>query len=153
MRRGITAVLLLVLSAGCATSTRTSNAARIQSLYDSFARGDAAAVLAAFDPDIVWREAEGYRYADRNPYRGPQAIAEGVFGRLMSEWSDFRVTPQRIIDGGDVVVALGRYSGASRATGKPIDAQFAHVWTLRDGRIVGFEQYTDTAQFTRALMP
>lgn len=28
--------------------------------------------------------------------------------------------------------------------------QFAHVWGVRDGKVVRFQQYTDTGQFLKA---
>jgi uncharacterized protein len=147
--------LLLVLSAGCTTASTPAapgNAARVRALYDAFARGDVATFMGTLDPEIVWLEAENILYADRNPYRGPQAIGEGVFARLGADWDNFRVRTDKIIDGGDTVVALGRYSATWKATGKQLDAQFAHVWTWRNGKVVRFEQYTDTAQFARAQM-
>jgi ketosteroid isomerase-like protein len=81
----------------------------IRALYDAFARGDMAAVLGAFAPDIVWNEAEGFVYADRNPYVGPQAVLEGVFMRLGTEWDGFNAMPEEIIGSGDSVIARGRY--------------------------------------------
>jgi ketosteroid isomerase-like protein len=48
------------------------------------------------------------------------------------------------------VVALGRYGGANKATGKALDAQFAHVWRVKNGKLAGFQQYTDTLQAVRA---
>jgi ketosteroid isomerase-like protein len=123
----------------------------IQSLYEAFGRGDAATVLGAFDPDIVWHEAENIAYADRNPYVGPQQVAEGVFGRLMAEWDGFIVAPQQFIAAGEHVVATGRYRGTYKATGIPVDAQFVHVWTVRGGRVLGVQQYADTLQFARAV--
>jgi uncharacterized protein len=128
-----------------------TNADIIKSLYDAFARGDVPAVLGVFDPQIEWNEAEGVRYADRNPYRGPMAVAEGVFGRIISEVDQFAAAPANFIDGGDCVVVEGRYKGKVKATGAVLDAQFAHVYTLRGGRIVRFQQYTDTGQWTGAL--
>lgn len=127
-----------------------TNTHAIQSLYDAFARGDLAAVLGGFDPQIVWNEAENIAYADRNPYVGPQAIAEGVFGRLMAEWDGFSVTPQRFVSEGDAVVATGRYRATHKTTRTPLDAQFVHVWTLQDGKVVAFQQHADTLQFARA---
>jgi len=50
-----------------------------------------------------------------------------------------------------VVTVEGRYTGAYRGTGAALDAQFCHVWTLRDGKIVKFQQYTDTAAFQAAM--
>ena len=31
----------------------------------------------------------------------------------------------------------------------PLDAQVAHVWDFRDGKVVRFQQYTDTWQFAQ----
>jgi ketosteroid isomerase-like protein len=123
----------------------------VRSLYEAFAQGDVPYVLGKFSPELVWNEAEGFVYADRNPYVGPQAVIEGVFLRLAMEWAGFSVTPEEIVASGDTAVALGRYRGTSKASGMPVDAQFAHVWKLADGKVVSYQQYTDTAQFRDAV--
>jgi hypothetical protein len=41
----------------------------VKGLYDALGKGDVPAVLGAFDPQIQWREAENFLYADGNPYR------------------------------------------------------------------------------------
>lgn len=128
-----------------------SNVAVVQGVYAAFAKGDIPAVLAAMAQDIVWNEAENFPYADRNPYVGPEAVLNGVFARLGGEWNGFSATPDEIIDAGDTVVALGRYGGAPKATGTNVDAQFVHVWRLRSGKLVGFQQYTDTLQAAHAM--
>ncbi len=89
-------------------------------------------------------------YADGNPYIGPQAVAEGVFRRIASDVENFAVLPERFVEGGDTVVVEGRYRGTMKATGTAVDAQFAHVWQLRDGKVVRFQQYTDTKQWAEA---
>jgi ketosteroid isomerase-like protein len=127
------------------------NVAVIRGLYDGFAAGDVGAVLGAMSPDIVWMEAENFPYAYKNPYVGPQAIAEGVFARCIGEWDAFTVTPDEILDAGDTVVATGRYTGAYKATGKVIRMQFAHVWRVKDGKIQRFQQYADTLQVAKAM--
>jgi hypothetical protein len=127
-----------------------TNVDLIRSLYEAFARGDGPAILSAMDPGIVWNEAESFPYADRNPYVGPMAVAEGVFGRIGAEWDQFQVIPGGILDAGDTVVALGRYTGTYKATGKKMNAQFAHVWRVSGGKVTAFQQYTDTAQAVAA---
>jgi ketosteroid isomerase-like protein len=122
----------------------------VKALYDAFGRGDVPAVLGAFDPRIQWREAESFLYADGNPYEGPQAVAEGVFQRIVSDVESFAVLPERFIEAGDTIVAEGRYRGTMKRTGTLVDAQFAHVWQLRDGKVVRFQQYTDTKQWSDA---
>jgi len=122
----------------------------VKSLYDAFAKGDVPGVLGAFDSGIQWREADGFLYANGNPYVGPQAIVEGVFQRLAADVENFTVTPANIIDADQTIVVEGRYTGTIKATGARIDAQFAHVWGFRNGKIVRFQQYTDTKQWADA---
>jgi ketosteroid isomerase-like protein len=122
----------------------------IRGIYGGFAAGDVGAVLGAMSPDIVWNEAENFPYADGNPYVGPQAIAEGVFARCIGEWDGFAVSVEEILDAGDTIVALGRYGGSCKATGKAMNPQLAHVWRVAGGKAVAFQQYVDTLQVARA---
>ena len=128
----------------------SANLELVRSIYSAFAAGDIEAVLARMAPDIVWNEAESFAYADGNPYRGPQAILSGVFGRITADYDGFQVVAEEFLDAGEAIVATGRYRGTAKATGTALDAQFAHVWRVRDGKAAGFQQYTDTLQFARA---
>jgi uncharacterized protein len=127
------------------------NGKTIQAMYAAFERGDIPFVIGILDPKIVWNEAENFVYADQNPYIGVDAVLTGVFGRLGGDWHGFAVAPHEIIDGGDTIVALGRYSGVYKATGVKVSAQFAHVFKFKDGKVASFQQYTDTAQFQNAV--
>ena len=128
-----------------------SNLDSVRGVYDAFARGDIPAVLGFLSPDIEWTEAEGFPYG--GTYVGPDAVLSGVFMRLGTEWENFAAVPDDYIDGGDRVVALGAYSGTYKATGKSFRANFAHVWTVRDGRATRFVQYVDTHVVRGALEP
>ncbi len=122
----------------------------VKALYQAFGRGDIPAVLEILDSGIQWNEAENFLYSDRNPYVGPQAVLEGVFGRIAADWDGFSATANELVASGDTVVAFGRYGGTYRNTGVSVHAQFVHVFKLRNGKIVSFQQYTDTAQFQEA---
>ncbi|MEX0801612.1 MAG: nuclear transport factor 2 family protein [Dehalococcoidia bacterium] len=121
----------------------------IRGVYAAFARGDVPAVLGAMDPQVEWTEAEGFPYP--GTFVGPDAVLQGVFAPLGTEWDGYKVEPSEILDAGDAVVGLGHYSGRYKATGKEFRAPFAHVFRLKDGKIVGFVQYTDTALIQTAL--
>jgi ketosteroid isomerase-like protein len=119
----------------------------LEGLYEAFGRGDMPTVLGAMAPGIRWHEAEG------NPYMpsgdalvGPDAIVASLFAKLGEEWIGFAVHPASFHDAGDTVTVEGRYSGEYKETGKRIDAQFCHVWSLADGQITKFQQYVDTGQ-------
>lgn len=128
-----------------------SNADPVRALYAAFAKGDMPAALATMAPDIVWNEAENYPYADNNPYLGPEAVLRGVFARIGADWDGFTAISDEIIDGGDTIVSLGHYGGAYKATGKPMRAQFVHVFRIKNGKIVAFQQYADTLGTARAM--
>jgi len=127
------------------------NLETVRGFYEAMGRGDIAFVLGFFDPQIEWSEAENFIYSEGHPFIGPQAVLSGVFGRFAAEWDRFAATPEQILDAGDAVVSLGRYTGTYKATGADVNAQFVHVFTLRDGKLVKFQQYTDTAQFRDAV--
>jgi uncharacterized protein len=127
------------------------NMAVIRGMYEFFSKGDVISALGQMHQHIEWREAENFIYADRNPYRGPQAVLEGVFMRLATEWADFKVMPEEWLDAGNHIVVLGTYSGRHKETGREVRAQFAHIWGVTHGRVVRFQQYTDTKQFADAI--
>jgi ketosteroid isomerase-like protein len=127
------------------------NVNTIRQMYEAFAKGDVPTIIAALDPQVEWWEAENFIYADRNPYIGPQSVLEGVFMRIAQEWDGFAVSPKELLDAGETVIGHGYYSGTYKKNGKQIRAQFAHFFTFRDGRVVKFQQYTDTAQFLQAI--
>ena len=128
-----------------------SNLQTIQSAYAAFADNDPSVLFGAMAPNIRWNEAEGNPLADRNPYVGPQAIGEGVFGRLLAAIDGFSAVPERFVDGGDHVVVLGRYGGTMKHSGATLDAPYCHVYRFAGDRIVSFQQYTDSAQWARLM--
>jgi len=126
------------------------NAEKIQGMYAAFAEGNVPAVLGELDAKVSWTEAEGGPYG--GVYTGPNAVLENVFMNIGSEWDKFAAVPEEYVSEGDAVVALGMYHCTYKATGKSFSAPFTHVWKFRDGRVIAFQQYTDTAVFQRALV-
>jgi uncharacterized protein len=115
-----------------------SNLDSVKAVYEGFATGDIPKVLGTFSPDIAWNH-------------GPRGVLEGVFMRLGSEWEGFAAVPDEFIDAGDTVVVLGKYSGKYKTSGKSFQANFAHVWRMREGKATQFTQYVDTLLVHRAL--
>jgi uncharacterized protein len=128
-----------------------ANRAIVETAYADFARGDVEAFLAILDPNVTWVDAEGYPYA--GTYVGPEALLEGLIARIGAEWDDYRVVPNTYVADGERIVALGDYSGTYKATGRSVEAPFAHVWQLVDGKVVSFRQFTDGPPWERAITP
>jgi ketosteroid isomerase-like protein len=124
-----------------------SNVQLAKDIYAAFGKGDIPTVLAAFSPDIEWHEAEGNpSQPDGSAWIGPQAVLENLFMRIGAEWDGFTITILRLRDAGQYVVIEGRYTGTYKPTGRKLDAQLCHVLRIQDGKLVGFQQYLDTAQ-------
>jgi len=126
-----------------------SNLDSVKKVYEAFAKGDIPSVLGFLTPNTEWTEAEGFPYA--GTYVGPKAVLEGVFMRLGTEWNGFAAAAGEFVDGGDTIVALGKYSGTYKATGKSFQANFAHVWKIQDGKATSFVQHVDTWVVHQAL--
>ena len=124
-----------------------NNVAAVADLYANFGKGDVPAVLAAMDANIVWNEAEGNALADGNPYIGPDAVLTGVFTRVLEGFPNFSLNDIVLHNmENDQVLATLRYKGTMKNTGKDLNAQAAHLWTFKDGKIITFQQYVDTKQ-------
>ncbi len=123
-----------------------------KAIYASFARGDIPAVLGAFEPNIQWREAEGNPYQpDGAAWVGPQSVVDKLFKSLGSDWDGFAVTVRTLHDAGEYVVMEGRYTGTYKPSGRKLDAQVCHVLRFSNGKLLSFQQYTDTAQFQAVI--
>lgn len=99
--------------------------------------------------DISWTEAKGFPYA--GTYIGLENVTKNVFSRLGSEWIDYKFTPEDYVAGDDKVVAYGTYSGIYKITGKSFEARVAHIWKLKEGKIISFEQFVDSKPVIEAM--
>jgi uncharacterized protein len=128
----------------------TDNAAVVRAVYDAFAKGDISNLVAALDDSVEWHQAEHTMFWPGGPFVGPQAVLDGVIARIPQTFDGLTIDVQRIVSCGDTVLAEGRYHGTVRATSEILDAQLAHVWDFRGGKVVRWQQYTDTWHFAQA---
>jgi ketosteroid isomerase-like protein len=123
----------------------------INQIYTSLAERDYEAVMSHLADDCVWIAADNSPLADLSPYHGIAAIRSGVFERIEAGFEALSVAIDEIIKcEGERVLVLGYYHGQFRGAPDEFTAQVAHIWTLRDGRAVKFQQYLDTLQIARA---
>lgn len=121
----------------------------IRATYEGSSEENGKHLLAALAPDATWTEAAGFPYA--GTYVGAEAIVANVFHRLATEWTDYRAEVHTYLADGDRVAAFGVYSGTYKATGKSMRATFAHLYRLKDSKIVSMEQYVDSAMVRQAM--
>jgi steroid delta-isomerase-like uncharacterized protein len=124
----------------------------IDSVYKAFGEGDIPTVLGLLDTQVEWNEAEGNAFADGNPYIGPDAVLNGVFARIGAEHEYFKLVNIQLHEmANNQVLATLRYNAKLKKNGALIDAQVAHLWKVKDRKVIGFQQYVDTKQLDDAL--
>jgi ketosteroid isomerase-like protein len=150
---GISLGLFFIL-AGCSQDSASGNLEIVKRLYTDVEAGDVESFVAAMDPQIEWNEAEHFPYADGNPYIGPNAIMEGVFARIGADWEYFNVVDREFheMKNGEILMT-GRYEAKNKASGRSMKIQVAHLWTLSEGKVTAFQQYTDTYQAHEVMHP
>ena len=129
----------------------SANLDTLRSTYEGASGDNVTRLLGVLAPDAEWIEAPGFPYA--GTYVGAQAIIANVFQRLATEWIDYRAEASHYLEQGDQIAAFGVYSGTFKATGRPMRAGFAHLYTFRDGKIARMVQYVDSHMVQLALQP
>ncbi|MER5547332.1 nuclear transport factor 2 family protein [Streptomyces sp. NPDC001118] len=111
------------------------------------AKGDPQVIRSVVAPDAEWDVVEGF--PNGGVYRGLDSVLGDFFG-FLTHFTEFQVVSEEFFEDGDHVVVLGRYEGITTA-GTAVTSRFAHVFTLRDSRIVRLRQTCDTLPIARAL--
>jgi uncharacterized protein len=116
----------------------------VKKAYENFRTGDISALLNQMSEDVDWRlpDIEGVPFA--GVCRGRGAVAE-FFSKLADSQETLAFEPREFVAQGEKVVALGTYRWRVKKTGREYGGDWAHVFTVRGDRIVGFEEYMDTA--------
>lgn len=126
----------------------TDTLAIARRLYDAFAARDPHAILDALTEDFAGQVSAGMPLAVGGRHDGREAMLREVWGPVFAAY-DLSVEAERYLASGEeTVVVLGHYRGIERATARRVDARFAHVLTVRDGRVGALEQITDTRAWT-----
>ena len=124
--------------------SQRTNLEIIRSTYEGPTSENAQHLLEALAEDVEWTEAAGFPYG--GTYIGADAIIANVFSRLTSEWNDYKASVHAYheVKDKDIIIAEGVYSGTYKKTGKAFQADFSHVWKLKNGKIIKFKQYVDS---------
>lgn len=122
----------------------------IEEIYAAFGRGDVEFILNALADKFDWYlPQEG-----KIPWSGRRKTREEVsqfFTEIVSNADVELFEPQQFVAQGDQVVVFGRERVRLKATGRAYDTDWAHKWTIRDGKVAGWREYSDTAAVIEAM--
>jgi 2-(1,2-epoxy-1,2-dihydrophenyl)acetyl-CoA isomerase len=124
--------------------------ALVRRLYEALAAADVEALDELLDPAFEGVLADGMPFGVGGRHDGADAMRRNGWGAIGRHFVA-RVDADRflpLVDGG--ILVTGRYVGHGRDGGGPLNAPFAHIVTIKHGRIAGLEQYTDTAKWVEA---
>jgi ketosteroid isomerase-like protein len=136
---------------GNQTPPTDSAASRVLAFYDAVAAGDLPAALDRLGDAVTWHEAPGMPYEGAEPYNGAQQVAEHVLARITTDIDGLSLTNREVIELGATVAVIGTYTGTANHSGRTLDLPYLHVWTVTNGHIAEFRQYTDTAAYRTVL--
>ena len=110
-------------------------------------RGDLEALESLLSPEVelvpLRAQLEG------KVYRGRAGLRQ-MWDDLHADWEELQLPIERMLDGGELVVALGRLTARGRASGVDLDVPLGQVWEVRDGTIVRMHAYSDPDDAVRA---
>jgi uncharacterized protein len=118
--------------------------------YENFNKGDMQGLLGLFTDDIQWHVPK----TPNVPFTGDRQGLDQVrqFFEQMAQLQDIqKLEVTDSIAQGDKVVVRGNYAWRVKATGRDYKGDWAHVWTVRGGKLADFKEYTDTAASAAAF--
>jgi len=122
-----------------------SNVQLVQQAYAAFGRADIDGVLQTLSDNVDWfipGPEDTIPFVGRR--HGPQEVA-AFFATLASTQTAERFEPLEFISSGDRVVVLGTQRWHVHSTGCTYEDEWAHVFSIENGRITKFIEYHDTA--------
>jgi len=97
--------------------------------------------------DVQWRSiADGVRGMEFSRACGCKDDVARYFSELAKEWGMIHYTVDEFICEGERFVMLGRCGWKNRRTGKAVETPKADIIRMRNGKIVEFFEFYDTAQ-------
>jgi ketosteroid isomerase-like protein len=99
-------------------------------------RKDWELMFTRYSAEVVWEIPEEFQTLGFAPsYRGHEGLVEGLeqFSEAFSSWE---IRPDRALDFGDRVLALGSFRGKARASGVEWQQPFSQLVTLKSGLVV-----------------
>ena len=122
----------------------------VQRTYEAVGRGDIPALLDLLTNDVEWTLQGPSVIPFAGTRRGREEVAE--FFSSVGETLEFeQFEPREFVGQGDTVVVLGFERNLIKPTGRTFEQEWAHVYTLRDGKIAKFRAFEDTAAYVGAF--
>lgn len=112
--------------------------------FEAYAAGNIDEALAHLDPEIVYKQATAATWV-----QGRDAV-RAAWERWESGWDEIDMTSEEIIDAGDRVIHAILFRGRGRGSGIEVAGRFFQVYTVRDGKTVRWEEFSERSEALEA---
>lgn len=125
------------------------NTAIAKQAYANFKTGNIDALLDQLSDDVTWELPEVEGVALSGTRNGRDSVRE-FFATVARDQEVIEFEPREFVAQGDKVVSLGHYNWRVKDTGRDFASHFAHVFTIRDGKVTAFREFFDSAAVAAA---
>lgn len=112
--------------------------------YEQFQQGDIKGVLSQCCDDVEVTSSDNEHIPFSGHYRGLHEAAD-YFATLGDTVDTLHFAPKDFVAEGDKVVVTGEAHWHVKSTGANFHTPWVHIFTLRDGKISRFDQFSNTA--------
>jgi ketosteroid isomerase-like protein len=120
----------------------------VQEIYAAFGQGRISDILDQLGDEMVFIQPGGPEIPWSGTSRSRNEVAQ-FFAKLDAAVAVERFEPRDYVSSADTVVALGFWSGKSKATGRPFSSDWAMVWKFRNGKAYYFQSFLDTSTLAK----
>jgi ketosteroid isomerase-like protein len=118
-------------------------------VWDAYAKLDIETILSLTDPQAEFVTTHFAGWPEEEVYRGLDGVRR-FFEQWLGVWETFDAGVDEFLDLGDRVLVLCWQRGKGGESGVPAEMQFASIFTLREGRIVYVDNFSDREQALEA---
>jgi ketosteroid isomerase-like protein len=128
-------------------SSPDENVEIIRRSWEAWMDRDMDRAAADWHPDIVW-DITRHEDAPDTVHHGIAEVME-MIANWMASFRAYELIIERFEPAGDDVLLLLRRRARDRTSGESADRFAAHVWTVRDGKVVLIRSYSDIEEARR----
>jgi uncharacterized protein len=121
----------------------------VRCAYAAYNEGDWEGARDMYHPEVIWDLSTYEGWPDTTEICGAAAVIDWLRD-WASIYSDYYSKIDQIFDSGDQVVVLARLGGGERDSTEFAEMVWAQVTTVRDGKIVRVQNYSDQGKALEA---
>jgi ketosteroid isomerase-like protein len=120
----------------------------LKRLYEDWGRGDFSGHAEFFHPEM---KGETFGMGEPIRFESYEQFLDNMREWLSTWERPIRIEGEDFIQAGDRILVLIHWTGRGKGSGVEIEGRGAHLWTFREGLVVGHETYRDRDEARAAL--